>query len=98
MQSITSNLVPSLPKESLSDAWHTYAVLWTAAGYTFYLDGVALWSSKSGVSMRSEFLLLTCEVETSGWAGNIPSTGYGPADSSSTQMHVDWVRAWKPAH
>jgi beta-glucanase (GH16 family) len=89
----STHIPPSMP--SLQDNWHTYALLWTAEGYTFYLDGVEQWKTEKAVSRRSEFLLLTCEIEDKGWAGNIPAGGYGPRATSKTKMEVDWVRVWQ---
>ncbi len=80
---------------ALQGEWHTYGVLWTDAGYTFYLDGIALWTLDEAVSRRSEELQLTCEVDDGGWAGNVPPGGYGPRATSTTGMQVDWVRVWQ---
>jgi beta-glucanase (GH16 family) len=80
----------------LQGGWHTPAVLWTERGYTFYLDGVRQWASRSGISHRSEFIKLTCEVQDTSWAGAIPAGGYGPRGRSTTRMQVDWVRVWQP--
>ncbi|BDG07876.1 glycoside hydrolase family 16 protein [Anaeromyxobacter paludicola] len=77
--------------------WHTYAVLWTPAGYAFYVDGAQVWSFAQGISNRSEFLQLTCEVEDGTWAGYVPAGGYGTRAASTTHMDVDWVRVWQPA-
>jgi beta-glucanase (GH16 family) len=80
---------------SLQGHWHTYALLWTAEGYTFYLDGREQWKTDKAVSRRSEYLLLTCEIEDRSWAGAIPGGGYGPRGESKTTMEVDWVRVWQ---
>jgi endoglucanase len=80
---------------SLQGNWHTYALLWTPQEYRFYLDGQEQWRTDKAVSRRSEFLLLTCEIEDRGWAGNIPEGGYGSRAESQTQMDVDWVRVWQ---
>jgi beta-glucanase (GH16 family) len=77
--------------------WHTYAVLWTAEGYTFFLDGVEQWMTRRGVSRRPEFIKLTCEVQDRSWAGRVPAGGYGTRDRSTTRMQVDWVRVWQGA-
>jgi beta-glucanase (GH16 family) len=75
--------------------WHTFAVLWDEVGYTFYVDADAVWTTSSGLSSRSEYLLLTCEILDHDWAGNIPAGGYGSRASSTTHMDVDWVRVWQ---
>jgi beta-glucanase (GH16 family) len=75
--------------------WHTYAVLWTEAGYTFYVDDVPLWTTAEAISHRSQWLHLTCEVDDASWAGFIPPAGYGPRATSTIGMDVDWIRAWR---
>lgn len=88
--------VPVAGADSLQGGWHTYAVLWTPERYTFFLNGVAQWATQTGVSRRSEFIKLTCEVQDASWAGHIPAGGYGPRGRSTTRMQVDWVRVWQP--
>jgi beta-glucanase (GH16 family) len=77
--------------------WHTYAVLWTSEEYTFYADGVALWTTSTAVSHVAQDVRLTCEVLDGSWAGDVPKGGYGPRGVSTTRMEVDWVRAWQAA-
>jgi beta-glucanase (GH16 family) len=79
----------------VQDAWHTYGVLWTGSGYTFYVDGAQLWTSPDAISRRSEGIQLTCEIQDHTWAGDIPAGGYGPRGTSTTGMQVDWVRVWQ---
>ena len=81
----------------LQGNWHVYGLRWTADQYVFYLDGIEQWRSTAGVSKRGEYLRLTCEVLDKGWAGLIPSRGYGTRETSTTRMVVDWVRVWQPA-
>jgi len=75
--------------------WHTYGVLWTATGYTFYVDDRPLWTTAAAVSLRPEDLRLTCEVDDGGWAGYVPRSGYGSLSTSTARMEVDWVRVWQ---
>lgn len=75
--------------------WHTYAVLWTETGYTFYVDDMALWTTAAALSHRPQDLRLTCEVEDASWAGFVPDGGYGSRAASVTRMEVDWVRVWQ---
>lgn len=91
--------VTTLPGHApVNDAWHVYAVLWTDSAYTFYVDGVPLWTTSAAVSKRSEWLHLTCEVADDGtWAGTPPANGFGTRESSTTGMDVDWVRVWQAA-
>jgi beta-glucanase (GH16 family) len=88
---------PPTSTSPLQGGWHTYAVLWTAEGYTFFLDGTRQWATQSGASHRPEFIKLTCEVQNASWAGSIPAGGYRPLGKSATRMQVDWVRVWQPA-
>jgi beta-glucanase (GH16 family) len=75
--------------------WRTYSVLWTDAGYVFYVDGVPIWKSAAAISNRSEYVVLSCEVKNNSWAGWIPAGGYGTRDSSTTGLQVDWIRVWQ---
>ena len=88
---------PAAGAPPLQAGWHTYAVLWTPERYTFFLDGVAQWSTQAGVSRRPEFIKLTCEVQDASWAGHVPASGYDPRERSATRMQVDWVRVWQSA-
>jgi beta-glucanase (GH16 family) len=81
----------------LQGQWHTYGVLWNETSYTFYLDGVQVWTTTEAVSQTGESLQLTCEVESvNDWAGAPPKGGYGSLATSTTHMDVDWVRIWQP--
>jgi beta-glucanase (GH16 family) len=80
----------------LQGQWHTYGVHWTSTGYTFYVDRIPIWTTQIGVSRRSQFIRLTCEVEDLSWAGNVPRGGYGSRTTSVTRMDVDYVRVWQP--
>jgi beta-glucanase (GH16 family) len=75
--------------------WHTYGVLWTETGYTFYVDDAPLWTTAAAISNVAEDVRLTCEVDDGGWAGFVPTTGYGTKATSTARMEVDWVRVWR---
>ncbi len=89
-------VVPLPDGAPVQGAWHTYGVLWTEKGYTFYVDGMELWTIDEAVSRRGEAIYVTCEVEDGTWAGSIPPGGFGTRQASQTRMQVDWVRAWQP--
>jgi beta-glucanase (GH16 family) len=74
--------------------WHTYGLRWAPDGYTFYMDDSPVWSQAVAVSHRSEYLLLSSEVENNSWAGVIPAGGYGSPSASTTNMLVDYVRVY----
>lgn len=80
----------------LQDAWHVYSVLWTAAGYDYYIDGLPVFQTSKAVSNIAEPVYLTCEISDGSWAGHVPAGGYGPRATSTTRMQVDWVRVWEP--
>ncbi len=93
---IVNSVVNAPGNAPVQGEWHTYGVLWTDAGYTYYVDGSAVWSTSKAISKHSQHLMLTCEVDDGGWAGNVPAGGYGTRATSSTRMQVDWVRVWQP--
>ncbi|MBB4221760.1 family 16 glycosylhydrolase [Variovorax guangxiensis] len=89
-----------LPAGQSFSEWHTVGLLWTPEGYEFYLDGAATpyATIKEGVSLSNQYIKLTCEIKDHGWAGNIPSSGYGPLGAgTNATMEVDWVRVWQAA-
>ena len=89
--------VTGLPGSApIQGAWRTFGVLWTATSYTFYVDGIVLWSETDAISRRPEVIQLTCEVQDASWAGDVPAGGYGSRATSTTGMQVDWVRVWQP--
>jgi beta-glucanase (GH16 family) len=91
-KSLTSTLPSKAPVQG---QWHTYGVLWSTAGYTYYVDGTPIMQFADPVSQTPEAVELSCEVEDRSWAGNVPAGGYGSAATSTTRMDVDWVRVWQ---
>jgi beta-glucanase (GH16 family) len=77
-----------------NDSWHTYGVRWSETGYEYYFDDLLVWTVSAPVSKRSEYLILSSEVETGAWAGTIPAGGYGSLASSITNVQVDYIRAY----
>ena len=73
--------------------WHTWALNWTPGALTFLFDDREIWSQTSPISQRSQYVILSSEVWRS-FAGPIPAGGYGTRETSSTNMQVDYVRAW----
>lgn len=85
----------SIQSDLLDDTYHTYGVLWTETGYTFYYDGIPIWvPSGVPVSQVPEFILLTTIVRQNWFGGMIPPEGYGTYESSDTRMRIDYVRVW----
>jgi beta-glucanase (GH16 family) len=82
------------PVAGLGDGgWHTWALSWTPTQVTFYRDDVATWTMNGPISRRSQHIILSSEVGEF-FAGAIPAGGYGSPDTSTTNMQVDYVRAW----
>lgn len=77
---------------SLARGFHTYGLEWTEKEYRFYIDDRLTWTAPTPVSKRPQFILLSSEIEDKGWAGAIPTGGYGPRESTKTKMTVDYVR------
>ncbi|MEA2195434.1 MAG: hypothetical protein QOG42_1868 [Solirubrobacteraceae bacterium] len=76
-----------------NDSWHTYALNWTPTEVTFYFDDREIWSRTTPISLRSQHIILSSEVRAF-FAGPIPVGGYGTRATSTTNMQVDYVRAW----
>lgn len=79
--------------------FHTYGMLWDENSYTFYIDGVKSWKfKKPGVSLKPEFLILSCEVlgkdslPEDGWCGDVRKT---PAGNFPADFVVDYVRVYQ---
>jgi beta-glucanase (GH16 family) len=92
----SSRMVAHPDGAPLHGEWRRYSVLWTAEGYTFYIDEKPVFSTRAAVSHIPQPLYLTCEVKNDSWAGFIPPGGYGPREKSTARMEVDWVRVWTP--
>ena len=92
-----ASLVTTVPTLT-TGSWHTYGLLWTPTGYTFYYDGTAAWSQSGPVSAAAQYMILSSEVEDANWAGNVPAGGYGALNTSTTKLTVDYVHAYALAN
>lgn len=85
----------------LGTGFHIYGMEWTPTRQKFYIDGVLRWTvnnaANSPVSQRSEFFILSSEVEDGGWSSAVPAGGYGTLATSTTKMVVDYVRVYRRA-
>lgn len=77
-----------------NDSWHTYGVKWSESSYEYYFDDMLVWTVAAPISKRSEYLILSSEVETGAWAGTIPAGGYVSLATSITNVQVDYVRVY----
>ncbi len=87
----------------LASGFHVYGMEWTPTVQRFYIDGTLKWTvtdaTASPVSQRSEFIILSSEVDDTSttWAGTIPAAGYGSLLTTTTKMAVDYVRVYQRA-
>lgn len=92
---VLNNFEPAFQTPGMSNgSWHVYGLSWTPAGYNFYWDDKLIWTVADAVSMRSEYMILSSEIIDGSWAGKIPAGGYGSFDTTTTDMQVDYVRAF----
>ena len=75
-------------------SWHTWALNWSPTGLAFFFDDREIWSQTSPISRRDQYIVLSSEVGAF-FAGEIPEPGYGTRLTSTTNMQVDYVRAWE---
>jgi beta-glucanase (GH16 family)/regulation of enolase protein 1 (concanavalin A-like superfamily) len=90
------------PNLGLGTGYHIYGMEWTPTQQKFYINGVLRWTlnnniTNSPVSQRSEFIILSSEVDNGSWAGAVPAAGYGTLATSTTKMKVDYVRVYRRA-
>ena len=88
-----ANLTAPLPGLA-NDTWHTFGLSWGTNGYRFYYDEKVVWSETSPVSRRSQYVIRSSEVWQR-FAGPVPPGGYGSQAASTTDMQVDYVRAYQ---
>lgn len=81
-----------------SGSFHIYTLEWTPDYYKFYVDGNMTWTYNTTISQRSEYIILSSEVENypaNTWAGPILPGGFGTFNNTSTIMKVDYVKWYK---
>jgi beta-glucanase (GH16 family)/Ca2+-binding RTX toxin-like protein len=67
--------------------WHTYGMLWTKTGVSFYMDGVEVMHGPTPTGWNSPMAMIL-DLAVGGWGGNPDATQY-PAS-----MNIDYVRAY----
>ncbi|MEZ4977708.1 MAG: glycoside hydrolase family 16 protein [Chitinophagales bacterium] len=67
--------------------WHTFGLLWTENGYSFFVDDKLNFTVNEGISKRNQFIILSLEVGK--WAGEL--------DKSKLPDYfiIDYVRVYK---
>ncbi len=80
-----SNFQTSAIKSVDTTQWHNYAVEWTAAGVTGYIDGVKTFSDTNPAHQPTVGMHQTLQLD---WFPDGSAT-------KPSQMQVDWVRVYK---
>jgi len=80
-----SNFQTTAAKTIDTTQWHNYAVEWTPAGITGYIDGVKTFSDTNGAHLPSVGMHQTLQLD---WFPDGSAT-------KPSQMQVDWVRVYK---
>ena len=75
-------------------SWHTWALNWSPNRLAFLYDDREIWSQTGPISRRDQHIILSSEVGAF-FAGEVPQDGYGTRLTSTTNMQVDYVRAWE---
>ena len=80
---------------SLQGNFHTYGMLWTPAGYTFYVDGRETYRVATGTSYTPQHLILATYVYAPD--GGFPAGfTYGAKGAATNEVTlVDYVRVWQ---
>lgn len=77
-----------IPVAGIETGFHTFGLEWTPYEYIFYIDGKETWRTRTAVSHRSQYLILSTEL--TGWGGD-PAQGQFP-----DAVVFDYVRVYKP--
>lgn len=88
----STNLTTGTPEAGLSDAFHTYGVLWTASSISFYFDRKLTYTIPTPSDMHIPMrILLNLAVGGVGdWPGTVDATSVFPST-----MQVDYVKVWQ---
>lgn len=63
------------PNATINDGnYHVFGLLWTSKGYVFFVDGVEVWRTSSGLSGIAEYMILSTEL--TGFGGNYAAGTY----------------------
>gem|GEM_PF-614718 len=77
-----------IPVAGIETGFHTFGLEWTPDEYIFYIDGKETWRTRTAVSRRPQYLILSTEL--TGWGGD-PARGQFP-----DEVVFDYVRVYKP--
>lgn len=77
-----------IPVAGIETGFHTFGLEWTPDEYIFYIDGKETWRTRTAVSRRPQYLILSTEL--TGWGGD-PDQSKFP-----DEVVFDYVRVYKP--
>lgn len=77
-----------IPVAGIETGFHTFGLEWTPDEYIFYVDGKETWRTRTAVSRRAQYLILSTEL--TGWGGD-PVRSQFP-----DEVVFDYVRVYKP--
>ncbi|MGZ5095960.1 MAG: glycoside hydrolase family 16 protein, partial [Burkholderiales bacterium] len=72
----------------LSQGYHTYGLMWTPTTMTFYLDGVAEYTTPTQADEHQPMYILATLGVGGSWPGNPSPTNF------SADMKIDYIRAY----
>ncbi|MGE5538662.1 MAG: family 16 glycosylhydrolase [Gemmatimonas sp.] len=72
----------------LSQGYHTYGLMWTPTTLTFYLDGVAEYTTPTQADEHQPMYMLATLGVGGSWPGNPDPTNF------SADMKIDYIRAY----
>lgn len=81
---------------NIGNGYHLFGLEWTPTFYKFYIDDILVWTHMSVISDAYQFVIFSTEIDHMEWSGPVPRYGYGNKKNSSTKMHVDYFRYYKP--
>jgi len=73
---------------NFNTAFHQLGLLWTPTSVTWYIDGLQVAQSTSGIPSQPMYMILN--IDTGGWSGN----AIGLTTVFPIQLKVDYVRVW----
>jgi beta-glucanase (GH16 family) len=76
---------PVTTAANLSDGWHTFSLLWTQTGVTWYIDHVKVYSTKIHIPHQAMYFIADLADDSS-----------APGTCSGT-MDIQSVKVWQPA-
>lgn len=77
---------------NLSKGWHTFRLYWTKTQLTWFIDGVQVFTTKTGIPQQDMYLIMNI-ADTA--AGTSAGLGTGPGICTGN-MAIKSVKVWQP--